>query len=153
MDYLGFSALLVGGFTACAEFGSYAFVHPVTKRLPAEHHIDVEQGLLNTFGRVMPILMPVTLVLAILVATAPGGTAAQAGPSVWRWLAVAAYGFAVISTVIVNVPINLATGRWDRTRPAEEWQATRHRWEFFQGIRSWLLLIGFAFTCVGFAAG
>jgi hypothetical protein len=26
MDVLGFAALVVGGFTACAEFGSYAFV-------------------------------------------------------------------------------------------------------------------------------
>ena len=34
MDVLGFAALAVGGFTACAEFGSYAFVHPVIRRLP-----------------------------------------------------------------------------------------------------------------------
>jgi hypothetical protein len=34
MDVLGFPALVVGGFTACAEFGSYAFVHPVIRRLP-----------------------------------------------------------------------------------------------------------------------
>jgi len=54
MDILGFSTLAVVGFTACAEFGSYAFVHPVIRRLPPTHHIAVEQGLLRTFGRVMP---------------------------------------------------------------------------------------------------
>jgi len=32
MDVLGFATLVVGGFTACAEFGSYAFVHPVIRR-------------------------------------------------------------------------------------------------------------------------
>jgi hypothetical protein len=35
MDVLGFAARAVGGFTACAEPGSYAFVHPVIRRLPA----------------------------------------------------------------------------------------------------------------------
>ncbi len=54
MDILGLSTLLPIGFTGCAEFGSYAFVHPVLRRLPPVHHITVEQGLLRTFGRVMP---------------------------------------------------------------------------------------------------
>jgi hypothetical protein len=61
LDVLGFAALTVGGFTACAEFGSYAFVHPVIRRLPPSHHLQVEQGLLRTFGRVMPVLMTLTL--------------------------------------------------------------------------------------------
>src|SRR5689334_8048847 len=34
MDVLAFSAIVVVGFTACAEFGSWAFVHPVLWRLP-----------------------------------------------------------------------------------------------------------------------
>jgi hypothetical protein len=57
MDVQGFAVLLVGGFTACAEFGSYAFVHPVIRRLPAGYHIEVEQGPLPTFGRAVPVLM------------------------------------------------------------------------------------------------
>ena len=151
--YLGLAALVVGGVTACAEFGSYAFVHPVIRRLPPEHHIAVEQGLLRTFGRVMPVLMPATLLIAIGVASA-GHTADQAGPSLWRWLAVAAYAAAVVSTVIFNVPVNLATGRWNRDQPPQDWKNTRNRWEFFQGVlAAWLLLAGFVLTCIGFAAG
>ena len=34
MDVLGFAALTVTGFASCAEFGSYAFVHPVIRHLP-----------------------------------------------------------------------------------------------------------------------
>jgi hypothetical protein len=49
VDVLGFAVLVVVGFTACAEFGSYAFVHPVIRRLPAEHHLAVEKGLLRTW--------------------------------------------------------------------------------------------------------
>jgi hypothetical protein len=57
MEILGFITLVITGFTSCAEFGSYAFVHPVIRQLPPEHHIRVEQGLLKTFGRVMPVLI------------------------------------------------------------------------------------------------
>ncbi|MGI8563674.1 MAG: hypothetical protein ACR2MZ_09000 [Candidatus Dormibacter sp.] len=53
VDVLGGFTLLVTGFVSCAEFGSYALVHPVLRRLPPTHHISVEQGLLRTFGRVM----------------------------------------------------------------------------------------------------
>ncbi len=150
MDILGFLTLVVIGFTACAEFGSYAFVHPVIRRLPPEHHIRVEQGLLGTFGRIMPVAMPLSLVLAITNAAAGGG---EGGPRLWRWLAVAALAAALTSTLIFNVPVNLATGRWDPDNPPEDWQRTRGRWELFQGLRSWLLLIGFVLVSVGFATG
>jgi uncharacterized membrane protein len=150
VDLLGLFTLLVTGFVSCAEFGSYAFVHPVLRRLPPTHHISVEQGLLRTFGRVMPVGMTLCLVLAILHASIPGG---QGGPPLWRWLGAASFAAALISTIIFNVPINLATGRWDASNPPPDWKETRNRWELFQGLRSWLLLIGFVFTSVGFAVG
>jgi hypothetical protein len=149
VDVLGFAVLVVGGFTACAEFGSYAFVHPVIRRLPAAYHIEVEQGLLRTFGRAMPVLMTATLALGVANAIAGGGLG---GPAGWRWAAATAYIAALASTVIFNVPVNLATGRWDAQHPPDNWKQTRDRWEFFQGLRSWLLLIGFVLTCVGFTA-
>jgi hypothetical protein len=150
VDVLEGAVLVVGGFTACAEFGSYAFVHPVIRRLPATYHIKVEQGLVRTFGRVMPVLMTVTVALGVANAIADAG---QGGPAGWRWAAAAAYIAALTSTVIFNVPVNLATGRWDAQHPPDNWKQARNRWEFFQGLRSWLLLTGFVLTCIGFAAG
>jgi len=150
MDVLGFATLVVGGFTACAEFGSYAFVHPVIRRLPPGYHIQVEQGLLRTFGRVMPPLMIATVALGIASASTTGG---QGGPPGWRWTAAGAWIAALISTVIFNVPVNLATGRWDPQHPPENWKQVRNRWEFFQGLRSWLLLAGFVLAAAGFAIG
>ena len=150
MDWLTFVILVLVGFTACAEFGSYAFVHPVTRRLPQREFIVVEQGLLATFGRVMPILMPLTLIVAVIFAV-----------NVWDeggWVrgfaigAVVALAASVISTIVVNVPINLATAKWDPAHPPADWKATRSRWELFQGIRSWLLLIGFMLICASVAA-
>lgn len=55
MNALGFAAVVVTGFIPGAEFGSYAFVHPVLRRLPTRERIVVEQGLLRTFGWVMPV--------------------------------------------------------------------------------------------------
>ena len=66
MDLLSLTAVTVSGFTACSEFASFAFVHPVVRRLPTEHHLTVEKGLLETYGRVMPVLMPATGVLSVL---------------------------------------------------------------------------------------
>jgi uncharacterized membrane protein len=150
MDVLGFATLTVTGFVACAEFGSYAFVHPVIRRLPARQHIEVEQGLLKTFGRVMPVGMTLCVILAVIDATASAG---EGGPRLWRWLAAASFGLSLASTLVFNVPINLATGRWDADNPPTDWTATRDRWEFFQGVRSWLLLAGFVLVAVGFAVG
>jgi len=145
VDLLTFLTLTVTGFVACAEFGSYAFVHPVLRRLPPPERIAVEQGLLKTFGRVMPIGMTLCVVLAIT-------TAGNDGAGRLSWSAAAAFVAALVFTVIVNVPINLATGRWDAQHPPEGWERDRHRWEFFQGVRSWLLLVGFVLVCAAATA-
>lgn len=148
MDVLMFATLTVIGFTACAEFGSYAFVHPVVKRLAPREHITVEQGLLRTFGLVMPVLMTASLVLTISYAMAPGATGT---PQILRWAAAAAWGSGILTTVLVNVPINLSTLRWDRDAPPERWKQRRNRWEWFQGYRSWAYLASFILVALSLA--
>lgn len=148
MNLLALATLVITGFVSGAEFGSYAFVHPVLRRLPVTERITVEQGLLKTFGRVMPIGMTLCVVTVTVTATAvdAGGTAPLA------WPAAAAFTAAVLFTVVVNVPINRATGRWDAQHPPADWEPTRNRWELFQGVRSWLLLLGFVLVCAASAA-
>ncbi|MBV8098164.1 MAG: DUF1772 domain-containing protein [Verrucomicrobia bacterium] len=149
-DVLELVTLVVTGFTSCAEFGSYAFVHPVIRRLPPEHHVAVEKGLLQTFGRVMPTLM--VLCLALSITYASQGSLGLGAPIGIRWLSAIIYVAALISTILFNVPINLATRRWNPQQPPENWKQIRNRWEFFQGLRSWLLLIGFILLCLAVAA-
>lgn len=139
MHLLRTVAVSVSGFTACSEFASFAFVHPVVRSLPAEHHLTVEQGLLRTYGRVMPILMPSTAALSLVFARRSRRPAA--------WAAVGANAAALACTVAVNVPINKATATWDPTDPPSDWKRTRDRWERFQAIRSPLLLAGFVLLC------
>jgi uncharacterized membrane protein len=146
MDFVGFATLVVTGFTACAEFGSYAFVHPILRHLPRQYHVQVEQGLLRTFGRVTPTLMTLCVVLSVSYAFHM-----RHHPTAARWIlwgAAASFTAALISTIIFNVPINVATGRWDAVNPPSNWRETRNRWEFFQGVRSWLLLVGFVLLCL-----
>jgi uncharacterized membrane protein len=148
-DLLEFAALAVTGFTSCAEFGSYAFVHPVIRNLPPKHHVEVEQGLLKTFGRVMPVLMTLCPILSLSFAIQ--NSAGSAGIA-FRWCSAAAFTAALICTVIFNVPINLATRSWQSENRPSNWKQIRTRWEFFQGVRSWLLLIGFLFICLAAAS-
>jgi hypothetical protein len=147
MGVVAFVTLVVVGFTACAEFGSWAFVHPVLWRLPKDHHLAVEQGLLRTFGRVMPVLMPGSLALAIWYASITTSGVFLA------WLGAGALAIALISTVIANVPINIRTGRLDLSIGEAEWRQLRRRWEWFQGLRSCLLLAGFILLCASVTVG
>ena len=144
--WLEFIGLVISGFTACSEFGSYAFVHPVIHGLPQEHRLRVEKGLLRTFGRVMPMLMTLCVLLsfayAIQLRAEPGST------NTIRWTAALFFLAVLVFTLIYNVPINLATGQWDSQNPPSDWKQIRNRWEFFQGVRSWLLLAGFILLCL-----
>jgi hypothetical protein len=68
-------------------------------------HLASQEVLRRAFQRI-----PATLGIAIATASAGGA--------------------ALISTVIFNVPINFATGRWNRDQPPQDWKCTRNRWEF-----------------------
>lgn len=145
MDVLLFLTLFVSGFTACAEFGSYAFVHPVIKRLEPRAHVMVEQGLVKTFGRVMPVLMTSSAVLVISFAL---GADESASANVSAVAAAALWTLGLITTIAVNVGINRSTAGWDADQPPERWKEVRNRWELFQAIRSWAFLLSFLLVCL-----
>lgn len=145
-DLLVAAALLLPGFTACAEFGSYAFVHPVIRRLPTEHHVAVEKGLVRTFGRFMPVAMPLSLAVVI-------GWASLSGEGVLAWVAVGLWSLGLVTTIAVNVGINARTARIGTGEmSAAAWLAMRARWEIFQGVRSWAFLLAFILVCMATAA-
>ena len=149
MNILGFITLVITGFTACAEFTSYALVHPVIRHLPPKHHIRFEQGSLKTFGLVMPVLMPICVVLTVLfgILTQELGGLERA----IRLSSAAMFILATITTIVFNVPINKEVKQWQAENPPSDWKEKRKRWMFFQAIRSWMLLLGFVLLCYSVA--
>jgi uncharacterized membrane protein len=145
LDFLGFITLVIAGFTACAEFTSYALVHPVIRQLPQKQHILFEQGSLKTYGLIMPILMPVSVILTLFFAVMSKDLGAMELAS--RFSSAGMFILATIITIRYNVPINKAINHWDADNPPADWKEIRARWMFFQSIRSWLLLIGFVILC------
>ncbi|GAB3116677.1 hypothetical protein GCM10027055_26620 [Janibacter alkaliphilus] len=145
MSWLEIAAILVVGFVGSAEFGSAVLVHPVIRTLDPDHQLVVEQGLLKTFGRVMPIGMTLTTVLGVSLAVSM--------PSAWLVAAAVSLGIALVVTIIGNVPINLRTGRIHAERAPEGFIAMRRRWDVFQLIRGSLQLVGFVLVTVGVVSG
>ena len=131
--------LLLSGWLAGAESASWALLQPVVARLEDTPQIRMQQGMLRTFGRVMPILLPVTSVLIVLTAlVAPAGA-----PRVLWVVAAVAAAVLIAFTLAVNVPVNKRTLTWDAEHPPEEWRADRRRWHTYQGIRAVLLAVWF----------
>ena len=94
--------LLLSGWLAGAESASWALLQPVVARLDDTPQIRMQQGMLRTFGRVMPILLPLTSVLIVLTAVvAPNGT-----PRVLWLVAAVAAAVLIAFTLAVNVPLN-----------------------------------------------
>lgn len=107
MDTLGFFALVFIDFTACVVFGSYAFFHPVLWQLPPISRIRVEQRLLKTVSRAMPVLMPLSSLLVL--AYAVFGPVRGSVVATLRWATVPAMLIPVATTLVFNVPNNSAT--------------------------------------------
>jgi Domain of unknown function (DUF1772) len=136
--------LLLSGWLAGAESASWALLQPVVARLDDTPQIRMQQGMLRTFGRVMPILLPLTSVLIVLTALVAPADA----PRVLWVVAVVAAAVLIAFTLTVNVPINRRTLTWDAEHPPEGWRADRRRWHAYQGVRAVLLAVWF-FCAVG----
>lgn len=142
MDILIAALLLVSGFVGCAEFGSVALVHPVVRRLPDDGQFIMEKGLLDTFGRVMPVGMTAAPILA--------GVSAARDSSGWFAAAAVVFTVALVVTIIGNVPINERTRRM--AEAPESFIRMRRRWDVFQGVRGSSQLLAFVLVVVGVAA-
>jgi hypothetical protein len=135
------TALLAVGWVAGAEIGSWFGIQPIVGRLPYEQQVNLEQQMLNSFGKVMPIIMPFSAVVAILLAVY-----SRKEPNAVMWLrAIAATCIAItiVTTLTINVPINNITRKWELTDDFEKWSEIRARWHLFQGVRGGLFLVSF----------
>jgi uncharacterized membrane protein len=139
-------SLLLVGWIAGAELGSWCCVQPVVARLPYEQFVAAEQGMLRTFGRIMPVLMPLSGILVVaLIILSRGDTRFV----FWLRVAVAfCIAVTVVTTLLVNVPINTQTAGWQLTNDSSAWQQMRERWHFFQGVRGTLFAAAFVLLAI-----
>ena len=143
MTWLDTLSILIIGFVGSAEFASVALVHPVVRKLPDDQQLVVEQGLLRTFGRVMPSGMTAAAALGIAVAIER--------PSALLIAAAGVITVALVVTIAGNVPINLRTGRIVGRKAPEGFITMRRRWDAFQLVRGSLQLLGFVLATIGIA--
>src|SRR6478672_10717216 len=137
MDWLEFFDLMVPAFVACTEFGFFLFVRPNIRRLPDRHRIEVEQGFLRTFYRVMPILTGVSVILILIYAFRfkENNFANQ-----MVWGAVFCFSAAGASSIWLNQPIEKEIAGWNPAQLPADWRLVRARWTIAQGIRASLQL-------------
>lgn len=112
---------------------------PAQNHLPAEGYVVLEQGMNNVLKTLTPTLMISSLVLCIVVIVL-----AYRRKSRMRVLYVAAGAgliVMIISTLLINAPINDVIDTWNAIAPPSDWQSLRDRWEFGHAIRSYVGLI------------
>jgi Domain of unknown function (DUF1772) len=139
-------AILVIGWVAGAEIGSWFGIQPVVAKLPYEQQLNLEQQMLKSFGRVMQILMPFSAIVAIVLAVF-----SRNDPSAIMWMRIIAascIAITIVTTLTINVPINNLTAKWELTQNFEKWFQMRARWHLFQGVRGGLFLVSFVLLVI-----
>jgi len=148
MDWLEFLVLVVPGFAACAEFALFLFVRPNIRQLPEAHRVEVEQGLLRTFNRVMPILTGLSVILILIYALR---FKENDIPNQAVWAAVFFFSAAGASSIWLNQPIDRQIADWNPDELPADWKLVRARWTMAQGVRASLQLLGFILLCITMA--
>lgn len=146
MMILEILALVSVGWISGAEMGSWYGIQPVINKFSYEHQLTFQQGMLKTFGKIMPVIMPFSAVVVILLEVF--STNGQAAVMMLRILAAVCVVIAIVCTVAINVPINNQTDKWKLSENFDKWSRMRTRWHFFQGIRSVLYLISFILLAI-----
>ena len=143
-------ALLAIGWISGAEIGSWFGIQPIVTKLPYDQQVHLEQAMLKTFGSIMPIIMPFSTVIVILLAIL-----SRNDTNVIMWLRVVAalcIAITIVTTLIINVPINNLTAKWELTKSLESWIEIRNKWHFFQGLRGGLFLLSFILLVIASTA-
>ena len=134
-------ALLAIGWVSEAEVGYWFGIQPIVGKLPYEQQVNLEQQMLKSFGKVMPDIMPLRAVIAIVLVLF-----SRNDPNAIMWLRIIAalcIAITIITTLTINVPINILTAKWQLTENFEWWSQMRNRWHSFQGVRGGLFLLSF----------
>lgn len=148
MDTLIVILVVVAGLLAGLELAVGAVVNPILDGLGGSTIVRARSSGAGTLGRVMPVVYVSVLVLTALVAllSAPGIERGTLIASLVLQLAILAL------SLILLVPINNRSARWDPDHPPSDWRDQMRRWDIGHGVRVALLVAAFALLVVGAAA-
>jgi uncharacterized membrane protein len=128
VEVLNVVAIIVAGLMVGTELAIAAFVHPTLDKLPDEVHLPAASALARVLGSFMPFWYALVFLL----------TLAEVAAVQWResgrvaiWIAVSAtlWMIAIVSTLIVLVPINNHIKSWGKSTAPPDWKTYRRRWD------------------------
>lgn len=124
-------ALLVG-FMAVVEWS----LVPAQNRLDGRAYAVLDQGM----NRVLTRLTPALMIAALLATGASAGLAfaAREGTAWWHLIATIGIAAMVVSTLIINAPVNAEIDAWDPENLPPTWRSSRDRWESGHRLRSYV---------------
>jgi uncharacterized membrane protein len=139
-------AVLAIGWVSGAELGSWFGIQPIVSKLPYDQQVYLEQAMLKTFGTVMPVIMPFSAAVVILLAIF--SRSESNAVLLLRLLAAVFIVITIATTLIINMPINNLTAKWEMTKDFGTWTQLRTKWHFFQGLRGGLFLLSFVLLVI-----
>ena len=130
-------ALVMGVF-----WGTWFSLSRSIASIRPETFLEIGHTMIGNLGRPMSILMPAALISSVIVIVAlfRRGRAAF-------YLATAGFllmAGALVITLVVNVPIDYEIKQWTVNTLPGDWTATRDRWEFYHGLRTFISIAGLA---------
>jgi hypothetical protein len=140
---LGFLELILVALVMGNAAGSRWLFMPAMQKLPPVHFATMAQATLSTLGKLMPVLMALTLALAIplLLYLRQEGEA-------WRfWATVSGEGFGVavlVTSLTMNVSVTRDLMQWDPKGPPANWTQYRDRWRQYHSLRAGFAVLALA---------
>ena len=144
---LQIAATVVLGLMCGSELNVAAFGHPALNRQSLDVHIAVRSEFARIFGRVMPIWMPGSTLLNLLLVLPFAHR--DAFPLRLDAIALAIQIAAVVFSLIGPVPINNRIAKWTPASLPADWKEQEQRWDFYHWARTCGLIIAFVLLALG----
>jgi hypothetical protein len=130
------------------EFSVGFFIHRSLARADHRAFLPAIQVFARFFGKIMPIWMPATLILHLLLLWLT-----------WRWpashtmfllSAAILWVIIIVFSVLGPVPINDRVKVWNIDRLPDDWEVQRRQWDALNAIRVFLIALAFVALLLSF---
>jgi hypothetical protein len=142
-----FFAILLQVLVVGAFWGSWIGLSRFIDSLTPATFVEVGQVMMEGYGPIMSVLMPVTLLVTLVAGVLTYRRNRLAGLLVL--VGFACLAVATATTLMVNVPIDEIIAGWTASTLPADWMQIRDRWEAYHTTRTFVTLGGLAATLAG----